>query len=105
MAQLPDDPFFRQICLNAGVALIATDPQLRIRFWNAAASRVFGGAAEAMLGQSIISVVPAERRVLAERLFDRTLSKREVAEFEFPHLSPTGESSYLAVTISDRKST
>jgi len=100
MNSLPDDSFFRHMCVNAGVALIATDANLRIQFWNMAAGRIFGGSAESMLGQPIMSIVPSERRILAERLFERTLHKEEVAEFEFPHRSPTGEPMYLAVTVS-----
>lgn len=100
MADQPSDQFFRDMCHHAGIALIATDAEFRIRFWNAAAGRVFGGSAETMLGQQITSVVPFERRELAVRLLERSLFKGEVSEFEFPHRSPTGDPIYLAVTIS-----
>lgn len=99
MAELPND-YFRHLCLDTGVALIATDLDLRIRFWNRAAGRVFGGSAETMLGQQLVSIVPAERRELAFRLFERALHRGEVSDFEFPHRGPSGEPMYLAVTIS-----
>ncbi len=99
MADLPDS-FYRHLCLDAGVALIATDTDLRIRFWNSAAGRIFGGSAETMIGQPLLSVVPAQRRDLAARLFERTLQKSDISEFDFPHRSPAGDPMYLAVTIS-----
>ncbi len=97
---LPDESFFRDICLHSGMALIAADADLRIRFWNAAAGRVFGGSAETMLGESVTSIVPGERREHARRLIDRTLERGEVSEFEFQHRDPSGRPTFLAVTIS-----
>lgn len=88
------------MCLHAGVPLIATDQQLRITFWNPAATRVFGGSPEAMIGQSILSVVPSERRELAERLCRTALDDGEVRQLEFPHRDATGEPRFLAITIS-----
>lgn len=100
MADNPHAEFFRNLCVHAGVALIAADRDLRIRFWNPAAGRIFGGSVETMLGQPIVSVVPHESRETATRLVERVLHHGEVSEFEFPHRSPTGSPIWLAVTIS-----
>lgn len=100
MAKQADDNFFKDLCLNAGVALIATDGDLRIRFWNPMASRLFGGSPESMVGQSISSIVPSDRRELATRLLERAIHKGEINEFEFHHRDPTGRPVYLAVTVS-----
>lgn len=100
MFQGMHEQFFQDLCQYAGLALIATDEELHIRFWNPAASRMLGGSAEAMVGQRVSSIVPAERRELANRLFERTLSRGDISQFEFPYRSPTGQSTYLAVTIS-----
>jgi PAS domain S-box-containing protein len=97
---MPDDSFFRHLCRDAGVALIATDPELSICFWNSAASRFFGGSSEAMIGQPLVSVVPAEQRELATRYFERTIREGEVAEFDFAHRGPSGEPMMLAITVS-----
>jgi PAS domain S-box-containing protein len=100
MADPCDDHFFRDMCIHAGLALIATDEQLRIRFWNPAAGRMLGGSAEAMTGQAIWSIVPAERRELAERLCKRALSHGETSELDFQYRDPAGQPMFLAVTIS-----
>ncbi|HOB73781.1 MAG TPA: ATP-binding protein [Phycisphaerae bacterium] len=92
--------FFQDMCIHAGVALIATDEQLRIRFWNPAAARMLGGSAEAMLGQPIGSIVPAERRALAERLCSRALTHAETSELDFQYHNAAGEPMVVAVTIS-----
>lgn len=100
MSNQNDENFYRHMCLSAGVALIATDEQFRITFWNSAAGRIFGGSAETSMGESIFSIVPYERRELALRLFERAMQKNEVSDFEFPHRNPLGQAMYLAVTIS-----
>lgn len=100
MAESMDDHFFKDMCVHAGVALIGTDEHLNIRFWNPAATRMLGGSAEAMLGQPIQSILPAERREMADRLLERTLARGEISEFEFQHRNPAGQPTYLAVTLS-----
>ncbi|HOW73393.1 MAG TPA: PAS domain S-box protein [Phycisphaerae bacterium] len=94
------DEFLRDACLHAGVAMIAADANLNVRFWNRAATRIFGGSAESMYGQPIASIVPHERRELAERLIGRTLQSGEVTEFEFPLRDAAGHAVYLAITVS-----
>lgn len=95
-----DDAFFRHVCLHAGVALIATDAQLKIRFWNPAASRIFGSSPEAMIGRPLIEIVPGEHRELAERLLQRALIRGEPSTFEFAHRNPAGGPIYLAISVS-----
>ena len=94
------DRFFENICVHTGLAVIATDEHFHIRFWNAAAGRLFGGSAETMLGQPIVSVMPAEQRGLFQRLLERALNRGEVKELEFRYEDPTGRDTYLAVTVS-----
>jgi len=93
------EDFFRHLCLHTGVAMVATDAQLRIRFWNPAAARIFGRPAEAMLGEPITSIVPPERLRVAHRLFERVLHQGQMSEFEFRHDGPAGTPRYLAVSI------
>lgn len=94
------DEFLRDACLHAGVAMIAADAELRIRFWNREATRVFGGSAESMYGQHITTIVPHERRALADRLIGRTLASGEATEFEFPYRNAAADLVYLAITVS-----
>lgn len=100
MSKHCENDFFQNMCLHAGVALIATDEHLRIRFWNPAATRMLGGSAETMTSQPIFSIVPAERRELAKRLCHRALSHGEISELDFQHRNAVGEPVFLAVTIS-----
>ncbi len=94
-----DDAFFRHVCNHTELALIATDDKFRIAYWNHAASRLFGGSADAMHGQLLSTIVPADRRAVADRLLQRALLRREPSTFEFPHHRPDGSPMFLAVDI------
>jgi len=93
------ESYYRDVCSQIGVALITTDTELRIRSWNAAAARMFGAASERMLGTSILSIVPGERRAVAERMLHRALDLGEGSEFEFEHRDVSGQRRELAVAI------
>ena len=71
--QIGSEPYFRQLVEQVGVALIATDLELNIKTWNAAAARMFGAAADRMMGTPVVSVVPQERRPVAERILRRAI--------------------------------
>ncbi len=109
---------YRDLCDQLGMAVIATDSDLNITFWNAAAHRLFGAATEQMIGTSILSAFPSDRRMAAERLLRRALLEGEGSEFEFdyrdgtghrreyaatlaPILSPAGEKSGVSVCVRD----
>ena len=66
----PGDDFYRRLCAQAAVALIATDADFRIVCWNDAARNLLGSAAQEMLGKSILEAVPVERRPTVEKLLD-----------------------------------
>ena len=93
------DSFFRDICTSTGVALIATDEQFRILFWNDAATKLFGQNQPIAAGQLVTELVPADRREIGTRLLERAL-RGEVNELEFLHPDPEGQTRYLAVTLS-----
>lgn len=93
------EEFFRQLCDQVGIALIATDADLHIRIWNGAAARMFGAAADLMLGSSVLSVIPQDRRVPAEHMFGRAVQKGEFGELEFQHRDAAGESRELSGSI------
>lgn len=94
------ESFYRSITENAGVAIIAGDREKKIRCWNQGASRIFGGSAELMLGESLLSVIPEGRRRLADRLVRRALDGRECSEFEYQHRDVQGNPCHLSVMIS-----
>jgi two-component system, cell cycle sensor histidine kinase and response regulator CckA len=101
MPEQPDS-FFRDICHSTGVALIATDEQFHVLFWNEAATRLFGQVQPITAGQLVSDLVPADRREIATRLLERAL-RGEVNELEFLHPGPQGQTRYLAVTLSGIK--
>ncbi|MDQ2890800.1 MAG: EAL domain-containing protein [Gemmatimonadota bacterium] len=53
---------FRAIAENVSDAIIAADSDQRIVFWNATAEKMFGYAADEIIGESIGVLLPAERR-------------------------------------------
>lgn len=98
-ASLIPAEFFRQLCDQVGIAVIATDPQLRIRTWNAAAARMFGAGADLMIDTSILSVIPQDRRPAAEKMFQRALTIGDGGELEFQHRDAAGEARELSGSI------
>ncbi|MHC4982508.1 MAG: two-component system sensor histidine kinase NtrB [Planctomycetota bacterium] len=92
--------FYRSLCENAAVAMVATDSQFRIVSWNAAAGRLLGRDAEDMLGRSASEAVPENRRKLFERLLRRTASRGVTSEFEISLPGPKGRKLDLLVVLS-----
>lgn len=100
MGEKLNNAVFRDLCRSSGVAMIATDQWLTIRFWNQAASRIFGRRSEEMHGEPILAIVPEDRRELADRLMQRAFYQQETNELEFIAKTPEGKERFLAVTIS-----
>ncbi len=90
---------YRLLCETLGVALIATDADLSIRTWNAAAARTFGAAADQMIGTPVFSIIPQDRRKLAERTFRRVMRTGETVQFDFQHRDRRGGARELAATV------
>ena len=97
--QIGSEPYFRQLVEQVGVALIATDLELNIKTWNAAAARMFGAAADRMMGTPVVSVVPQERRPVAERMLRRAIESGQTYQFAFQHRDTDGNQRELAGTI------
>jgi len=93
-------PFLCSLCQHAGIAIIATDQQFVIRFWNSAAERMFGKSASAAIGQPVWLIIPPERHGLAQRMLERAVTRGETSEVELRQTGPDGRKHYLAVTIS-----
>ncbi|RPI62171.1 MAG: PAS domain S-box protein [Planctomycetaceae bacterium] len=81
--------FYRLLCENAAVALIATDAEFNIVSWNQAAGDLLGRQPDEMIGKSILDIVPANRRKLLDRLLRRTTQRGDTNQFEV-HLPLTG---------------
>ena len=97
--EIGSESYFRQLAEQMGIALIATDLDLNIQIWNAAAARMFGAAADRMIGTPAASIVPQERRMVAERMLRRALESGQTYQFAFQHRDIEGHQRELAGTI------
>lgn len=99
MAGTGAQTYYHQLCRHLGVAVIATDLQLNIRAWNAAATRTFGATEDRMIGTPIAQIIPRERRLIAERMLKRAMQTGETIQLEFQHRNAQGIARELAGTI------
>ena len=84
MEPLPDD-VLAGLVRDAGDAVIVADSEGAIRYWNAAAERIFGRSAGDVLGASLDLIIPEPLR---ERHWDG-----------FRHTMATGETRYGGKTL------
>ena len=91
--------FYQRLCEHAAIAMVATDADFNIIFWNAAARRLLGRSAEEMIGRPIDDVVPEHRRKLLRRLLTRTARRREPSQFEVRLLGDAGNEMHLMVAL------
>jgi PAS domain S-box-containing protein len=80
---LPDDAFYRRIFDQAGMAMVAANPEGKVIGWNHAASRIFGAGLEEMLGVDWLSIVPSAQRDQARRASAASFARGETTEFDF----------------------
>lgn len=92
--------YFRILCEHIGIPLIATDADLAICTWNAAAARMFGAGAERMLRTPIGSIIPKDRREFAEDTIRKVIACGQPSELEFDYGDSSGSKRELAVTVS-----
>ncbi len=97
VVEQPGDAFFRRLCVDASVGIIATDRELRVRFANAAAGRMLGRPVATMIGQPATALVPADHQAAAQRLIERALLQGEAGDLEFLYPGAGGPSSRAVV--------
>ena len=93
------DAYYRRLCEHLGMAVIATDLDLSIVTWNAAAARTFGAAADRMIGTPISCIIPQDRRRAAEQMLQRAIRTGETIQLEFEHRDAHGQRRELAGAI------
>jgi len=74
--------FYRLLCQEAAVAMIAADADFNIQYWNQAAARLLGLQGGEMQSKPLQLVVPEARRPLLDKLLKRTVSRMESSEFD-----------------------
>jgi len=99
MSDTLSEDYFYQMCLQAGVAIAATDTHLKIRFCNPLATQLFGRSADELLGKPITAIIPPDRIKLANQVFEQTLQQGQAGEFDFNHRDPLGNPILLAVLV------
>ena len=75
-AGLPDD-FTARLAADCPEAIIYADAQGRIRFWNDAATRIFGFTEVEMLGKSLDVIVPERLRARHWQGYDHVMKGGE----------------------------
>jgi len=100
MAEPLSENCFHDWCASAGIGVLAIDDRLVIRYCNAAAARLLDRLAADLIGAPVTSVVPPERRELAQRQIERALAHDESSEFELRHRLAGHPPVHLAVTLS-----
>jgi two-component system, chemotaxis family, CheB/CheR fusion protein len=68
--------------------------------WNAAAERLFGYTADEMVGQSILKLIPAERRSEEDMILSRLRRGERIDSYETERLRKDGTRVELSLTIS-----
>ena len=79
-------------------AIIGMDLTGRINSWNPGAERIFGYSSEEMLGASIARLIPDDRMIEKELIWDNVLRGKSVAGFE--SLRRTKDGRLVAVSLS-----
>ncbi|MCP4376589.1 MAG: PAS domain S-box protein [bacterium] len=81
LSGVPDD-FYRLLCQEAAVAMVATDADFNIKCWNHAASILLGLQGDQMQSKPLSLVVPASRKHLLDKLLKRTAKRMKTSEFD-----------------------
>jgi two-component system sensor histidine kinase VicK len=84
-------------------AIISKTLEGVITSWNESATRTFGYAAEEMIGEPILKLIPEDRRDEEQLILSRLRRGERVEHFETKRLSKTGELLDVSLTISPVK--
>ncbi len=95
----PDGGFYHSLCEHAPAAMIATDPELKVILWNAAATKLFDRSANQMIGRPLTAIVAKKRRSVLGKLLRRVLRDGAIREFEVEHPGPGGQILSLLAVI------
>ena len=95
-----DASLFAQVVEVSADAIFLEDLAGRITAWNAAAERVYGVPAAAMLGRAAADLLPAETVEHLEQVRATALEGARVERFDSWHLRPDGRHIAVSVTMS-----
>jgi two-component system sensor histidine kinase VicK len=84
-------------------AIISKNLQGIVTSWNLAAERIFGYAAEEMIGEPILKLIPADRQAEEPEILSRIRRGERVDHFETKRMTKTGTLVDVSLTISPVK--
>ena len=98
-----EDRILAEIVREAGDAVIVADADGAIRYWNAAAERLFGRPADEAVGASLDIVIPERLRARHWEGFTKTMATGETkyggATLSVPAIGPGGERISVDFTV------
>ena len=81
-------------------AIVSKDVHGIVRSWNRAAERMFGFTADEMIGQSIRTIIPADRQHEEDRVLSAIVSGERVEHFETVRRTKSGSFIPVSLTVS-----
>jgi PAS domain S-box-containing protein len=100
-ARTPDARFhLAAIVESADDAIVSKDLNGIITSWNIAAQRMFGYAAEEIVGQSILLLIPEHLRYEEETILNKLRAGERIDHYETKRMKKNGETFDVSVTIS-----
>ena len=96
----PADQLLAAIVSSSDDAVISKSLDGIITSWNAGAERIFGYAAGEIIGQSVIKLIPADRKDEEPRIIERLRRGERVDHFETVRVRQNGECFPVSLTIS-----
>jgi PAS domain S-box-containing protein len=91
------------IVASSDDAIVGKDLNSIITSWNSGAERIFGFTAEEMIGESIMRLIPADRRQEEKEILSRIRRGERVDHFETIRLAKDGRQLNVSVTVSPIK--
>lgn len=82
---------------SSEAAIVSTDPAWVVESWNPAAERLFGYAAEEMLGHSILDLVPPAQHTEARSIVERIRAGEHIAPYHAARLRKDGRLVHVSV--------
>jgi PAS domain S-box-containing protein len=100
--QLDDESRFQlaAIVASADDAIVSKDLTGIVTSWNEGAQRMFGFAAEEMVGQSILHIIPEELRYEEDEILRKLRAGERIDHYETTRRKKSGEHVHVSVTIS-----
>ncbi|MCW2834480.1 MAG: putative histidine kinase, classic [Nocardioides sp.] len=95
-----DPGLLSQIVEVSGDAIFSEDRAGIITSWNAAAERIYGCAAEEMVGRPTAELLPEETSLQLQSVHELALSGERVDRFDTWHLRPDGRHIAVSLTVS-----